>query len=120
VSRATDRAHRTSTGTLLVVDVAGERRSFSGAAVDIALDDAFRGRLRRVPGALAALHQDRIAPALPARVRIRAYDGVDSVRLTFDVHAAAQLIAGDPARRGYGFLHELAGEFTGECVVGGV
>jgi hypothetical protein len=119
VSRATDRAHRTSTGTLLVLDVRGERRAFSDAAIDIRSDGPFRGRMRRLPGALAALHQDRTATTLPARVRIRAFDGVDSVTLTFDVRAAAQLIAGDPVRRGYGFLHEMVGAFEGECRVGG-
>jgi hypothetical protein len=119
VSRATDRAHRTDTGTLLALDVRGERRTFSNAAVGIAREGRFAGRLRRLPGALAALHQDRTAPALPARIAIRANDGVDSVALTFDVRAAAQLIAGDPMRRGYGFLHELVGSFTGVCAVAG-
>jgi hypothetical protein len=119
LSRATDRAHRTDTGTLLVLDVEGERRTFSNAAVAIERTGRFDGRLRRLPGALAALHQDRIAPALPARIRVHADDGVDSMALTFEVRAVAQLIAGDPVRRGYGFLHVMVGGFEGICAVGG-
>jgi hypothetical protein len=119
LSRATDRAHRTSTGTLLFLDVDGERRSFPDPAVEITLDGRLAERVRRLPGALAALHQDRIGPALPARIRVRAADGVDSLGLTFEVRAAVQLIAGDPVRRGYGFLHQMVGEFTANCTVAG-
>lgn len=118
VSRATDRAHRTATGILLVVDAGGERRTFS-TAVTVQLEGRLTARTRRLPGALAALHQDRISPALPARIVVRAYDGVDSVELVFTARAAAQLIAGDPARRGYGFLHQLVGTFAARCRIAG-
>ncbi|MGH7506285.1 MAG: hypothetical protein ACRELX_11565 [Longimicrobiales bacterium] len=119
VSRATDRAHSTSTGALLIAELAGERRSFPDANVRIRLDGRFGGRLLRLPGALAALHQDRIAPALPDRILVRADDGIDGVEIEIRVRAAAQLIAADPVRRGYGFLHEMVGTFTASHRIGG-
>jgi hypothetical protein len=119
VSRATDRAHRATTGTTLVCDAGGERRSFGSAAVRIGYEGRLQHPLRRVPGALAALHQDRIAPWLPALIHVRADDGVDRIELEFVPRAAAQLIAGDPARRGYGFIHQMAGAFDATLRLGG-
>jgi hypothetical protein len=115
VSRATNRAHTRSGGTTLIAEVAGERRVFSGGAIAIDRSGSLNGDLRRLPGALAALHQDRRAPRLPAEIVVRATDGVDRVDIAFRPRAAAQLIAGDPVRRGYGFLHQLVGEFDAEC-----
>jgi hypothetical protein len=43
---------------------------------------------------------------------ITALEGNDRLRLLFDARAAAQLIAADPMRPGYTFLHELVGSFT--------
>jgi hypothetical protein len=111
VSRATNRAHSHATGTMLLVDAAGERRTFSGPGIRIDYHGRLATEMKRVPGALAALHQDRIAAPLPARIMVHADDGVDAITINFQPRAAAQLIAGDPARRGYGFLHEMVGEF---------
>lgn len=111
VSRATDRARRACGPAMLTVDVAGGRRTFRGAAVSLRPVGRFAGRLRRVPGALAVLHQDRLAPALPSRLLVVAGDGVDELTVDFRVRAAAQLLAADPTRRGYGFVHEMVGEF---------
>ncbi|MBV8201409.1 MAG: hypothetical protein JOZ15_12370 [Acidobacteria bacterium] len=112
LSRVSNRAHHPAGPALLVADVAGRRRTFSGPAVEIAYEGRLETRLRRLPGALAALHGDRAEPHLPARMMARASAGVDHVEIDFRPRAAAQLIAGDPHRRGYGFLHEMVGDFT--------
>jgi hypothetical protein len=112
LSRVTDRSHRRTGNPVLVVQRGDRRRSFGGQTVRVEYAGQLTGRLRRVPGALAALHPDRATPRLPARVIVRAGDGVDHVEIAFEAHAAAQLIAADPVVRGYGFLHEMAGSFT--------
>jgi hypothetical protein len=112
LSRTTDRAHRKASRPLLVVQDAARRRVFAGRTVELVLEGVLEAEPRRLPGSLAALHGDRAAPRLPARVRVRADDGADRVELEFRVRACAQLIAADPARRGYGFVHELVGEFS--------
>lgn len=112
VSRTTDRTHRHAGPARLEVEVAGRRRSFSGPAVRIAREGTLAVRLRRAPGALAALHPDRRAPRLPARVRVSASDGFDRVEIDFRPRAAAQLVAADPGVAGYGFLHEMVGEVS--------
>jgi hypothetical protein len=119
VSRATNRSHTRQTGTTLVALADGQRRTFPGDAVSIVPAGRFREPIRRLPGALAALHQDRRSPALPAKIEIQATDGVDSVTIEFRTRGCVQLIAGDPSRRGYGFLHEMAGEFDAECRIDG-
>jgi len=73
---------------------------------------------RRLPGALAALHQDHARLQLPRRLLIRASDGIDHVTVEFTGREAAQLIAGDPIVRGYGFINEIAGEFICEGKLG--
>jgi hypothetical protein len=118
LSRATDRSHRRAGNPVLVVQVEHRRRTFGGSTVRLETDGRFDGRPRRLPGALAALHQDRAAPRLPARVRVRADDGRDRVDIEFVADAAAQLIAGDPVVRGYGFLHEIAGRFSAPARIG--
>jgi hypothetical protein len=89
------------------------RRTFSGLAVNLAYSGELEEPLRRVPGALAALHQDRSKPRLPHRLEVRASDGFDELRLLFEPYAAAQLITADPIVRGYSFIHEMPGAF--EC-----
>ena len=103
LSRATDRQHRRVGNPVLIVQRGSRRRTFGGRTVAIDYAGQLDGRLRRLPGALAALHQDRATPRLPARVTVRANDGRDRVEIVFTARAAAQLIAGDPAVRGYGF-----------------
>jgi hypothetical protein len=104
---------------MLLADVAGERRSFASGLVQLEYQGRLTQPLRRLPGALAALHQDRIAPPLPERILVRAADGVDSVEIEFKPRAAAQVIAADPARRGYGFIHEMVGRFEAICRIAG-
>ena len=121
VSRTTDRTHRDHGAALVVVESSAGRARFRGPAVDIRLRARYEGGpLRRAPGALAALHQDRATPRLPGRVELTARDGIDAVELSFIPRAAAQLIAGDPARRGYGFVHELVGTFEATLRLNGV
>ncbi len=112
LSRATDRAHRHVGNPVLVVQVGKRRRTFGGRTVELDYAGRLGGRIRRLPGALAALHQDRATPSLPVRLTVRADDGRDRVEIEFTARAAAQLIAGDPAVRGYGFIHEIVGAFA--------
>jgi hypothetical protein len=111
MSTATTRTHASSSGGTLLVDAGPERRLFSGSFVQFTYEGRFTQRLRRLPGALAALHQDRRLPTLPARVTVAARDGFDEVEFVFTPRAAAQLIAGDPMQPGYGFVHEMVGSF---------
>lgn len=119
LARTTNRHHTTFGPALLVADTPAGRRTFGSEQISIAFSGRLDTRLRRVPGALAALHGDRANPGLPARLEVDAADGADHVRLRFDARAAAQLIAGDPMRRGYTFLHELVGAFSAEGTIGG-
>lgn len=118
-SRATTRAHVPLTPPLVIADTPRGRSVFAGASVTIDHEGLLDVRLRRFPGALAALHQDRARPHLPRRIRIHAGDGVDALELALDVESAAQLITGDPAVAGYGFIHELAATFTASGTLGG-
>ena len=120
LSRTTDRAHRTTSRPLLVAQDGARRAVFAGRAVELGFDGLLEAEPRRLPGSLAALHGDRAAPRLPARLHVRADDGADHVELEFRARACAQLIAADPAERGYGFVHELVGEFSAVSRVRGV
>ena len=68
---------------------------------------------------LAALHSDLARPRLERTLLLRADDGTDRVEIRFTARAAAQIIAGDPVEPGYGFIHELVGEFEFTARVGG-
>lgn len=105
-ARTTDRAHRHG-ATSAWCTVAGRTRRFH--RVRTRYVGRFAGPLRRVPGALAALHADRARPDLPARVEVVADDGVDRIEASIDVHDACQLVTADPAVPGWSFIHELFG-----------
>ena len=120
LSRTTDRAHRRSSRPLLVAQERTRRAVFSGRAVELRFDGLLEAEPRRLPGPLAALHGDRAAPRLPDRLHVRANDGADHVELEFHARASAQLIAADPAEPGYGFVHELVGEFSAVSRLRGV
>jgi hypothetical protein len=121
LSRVAGRDHRRSRGEpMLIVDAGGRRRRFVGRAIAYQWDGVLDVPLRRIPGALAALHSDRARPRLPSRVHITADDGIDHVEIQFGPRAAAQLIAADPSRAGYGFVHELLGEFEFAARIEGV
>jgi hypothetical protein len=121
LSRTTDRAHARTSRPLVVVQGAGRRRrTFAGRTVEVWLEGRLAAEPRRLPGALAALHQDRAAPRLPELVTVRCDDGADRVELEFRARACAQLIAADPAERGYGFVHELVGELSWASRIAGV
>jgi hypothetical protein len=117
--RLTDSRHDLTQPPALVVHVAGRRRTFSGPSVEIQERGRLTGRLRRLPGSLAALHSDRADQDLPATVTVRADDGFDRLELEFTARAATQLVVADPQVRGYGFIHEVAGEFRCEGRVAG-
>jgi hypothetical protein len=118
-SRLTDRGHRATSGAMLHVEIAGERRVFADPSLRIRLGGRLPAPARRLPGALAALHQDRLAPPLPAWIAVTADDGVDLVEIEITPRAAVQLIAADPARPGYGFIHEMAARFAARCRIAG-
>ncbi|MBJ7603395.1 MAG: hypothetical protein JF888_09445 [Candidatus Dormibacteraeota bacterium] len=118
--RICDRDHRRFGSPMLSIVIGSDRRSFQGAAVSAhcpTQPPSFR--LRRLPGAMAALHQDHVRPRLPNVLRIEARDGLGHVALEFRPRAGAQLITAEPTTRGYGFIHELVGEFQSEGNVDG-
>jgi hypothetical protein len=110
----TDRTHRHIGQPSLTVYASKRRRTFRGHSIKLAYDGTLDAIERRVPGALAALHQDHVRVRLPKRLTVHANDGIDRVTLEFTGRSAAQLIMGEPIVRGYSFIHEIAGEFT--CV----
>jgi len=116
-TRATDRGHRRGVRTLGVHGAI--RKMFRGGCVTVSSEGSFDEPLVRIPGAMASLHSGRSRPALPRRVLITAEEGHHHLRIDFTVRAAAQIIAGDPVVRGYGFLHELVGGFSCEGTVAG-
>ena len=120
LSRTTDRAHRRTSRPLLVAQDRARRAVFGGRAVELGFDGLLEAEPRRLPGSFAALHGDRAAPRLPGRLHVRADDGADHLELEFRASACAQLIAADPAERGYGFIHQLVGEFSALSRVRGV
>jgi hypothetical protein len=117
VARAT---RRDGSGGPPVLAVHGRRRTvLRGDSVRVRGVGRYQGDLVRLPGVLAALHSGRSRPHLPARVVVEGRDGVADVRVELTVRAVAQVIAGDPVRRGYTFLHELVGEAVCEGRAGG-
>jgi hypothetical protein len=118
-SRATTRDMRVVTTCVIIADTPAGRRVFGGGSIDVQYEGEIEASVRRLPGALAALHQDRVHPPLPGRVTLRAADGIDALTIEIDVTAAAQLITGDPAVVGYGFIHEITGSFTASGTVAG-
>jgi hypothetical protein len=119
VIRTTDRTHMRGEPPALVAYHGALRRSFVGPRVNVRNEGWFEGPVRRVPGALAALHSDRAEPRLPAIVRVVADDGVDYVALEFEARGATQLVTADPAVPGYGFIHELVGSVRFEGSLAG-
>lgn len=112
LSLLTDRLHRHLGRPSLTVQAGDSRRTFSGDSVRLEYGGTLEGAMLRIPGALAALHQDRAHVQLPKTLRIDAGDGIDRVTVEFTARTAAQLIAADPSARGYSFIHEIPGEFT--------
>jgi hypothetical protein len=119
IGRTYDRAHRAGGRPVLVVHSGGRRRLFTGSTVRVDTAGVLDARPRRLPGALAALHSDRARPALPAEVHVGVDDARGHVRLRFRAAAAAQMITAEPAERGYGFIHELPGEFEASGAIDG-
>ncbi|MFN0103827.1 MAG: hypothetical protein ACKV2U_17305 [Bryobacteraceae bacterium] len=118
-ARTSNRAHSSLGAPWLSVHRNGISRRFPEPLVACHFEGSWQGRLRRLPGAMAALHQDRARPSLPRRVTILGAEPPDELTLTFEAVAAAQLIAGDPAGHGYSFIHQIAGTFQMEGRLGG-
>jgi len=117
--RMTDRTHTRGEPPALVAYLGDLRRYFVGSRVIVRYEGWFDGPIRRIPGALAALHSDRAEPRLPANVHVVADDGVDHVTLEFQARGATQIVTADPAVRGYGFIHELVGSVRFEASLAG-
>jgi hypothetical protein len=111
-ARTCDRRHRHYGDSFLLADLGGARRRFSANDVSVRLNGRFDGVVHRVPGAMAALHQEMTRPDLPAGVELVAIRGGDRVHISFKARAAAQFITADPVLRGYGFIHELIGSYS--------
>jgi hypothetical protein len=112
--RVSNRLHDSFGPAQLMLVGEQRTRTFRGSAVSIRPQGLAKPPLRRLPGALAALHSDRREPELPDRLRIEAAAGLDWLRLEFETVSAAQLIEGETVQPGYSFIHELAGRFTVE------
>jgi hypothetical protein len=118
-TRVSDRDHRRHGRPLLLVHAGGHRHTFVGRCVTVEYVGRLAVRPRRVPGALAALHGDRAQPRLPAEVVVSADDGRATIRLRFRGTAVAQVVTTETAMRGYGFIHEIAGDFEAEGTIAG-
>jgi hypothetical protein len=119
VARTTDRRHQPCGSPFLIVQTERGARRFVGPSIEMTTGPLRVSRPRRLPGAIAALHQDRAEPSLPATVSIRANNGFDQLELRFAAQASAQLIASDPMVRGYAFIHEIVGDFAATGRLGG-
>ena len=113
MSRTTDRAHRHPGPLTLSADVGRTRRTFVAPHAQVEYAGELEPLTRRLPGAMAALHQGRARVRLPHTARLRADDGKYSVAIEYTGRSALQVITADPIAAGYGFIHEIAGEF--EC-----
>lgn len=119
LSRTTDRAHRPRTPLTLAVDLKRHRWSFTAPIVAVEYDFAVAAPARRLPGAMAALHLDRSRPRVPRAMRVTAGDGRDSLEISFTAISVIQIVTADPIAHGYGFIHEIAGEFAYTARLGG-
>ena len=119
-SITTDRSHHRTGQPSLTIVAGRRRRTFRGPAIGFDYEGTLDMIERRIPGALAALHQDHAHVRLPKRLTIQADDGLDCATLEFTGRSAAQLITGDPMVRGYSFIHEIAGQFTCAGRLGGL
>jgi hypothetical protein len=119
IARATDRERRSPSRWSMIVDQDSKRRAFIGATVSVSRSGIAAPPERRLPGAVGALHADRVAPRLPAQIQVVADDGIDHVVVDFRVRASAQIIAADPMRRGAGFINESVGEFSATLSIDG-
>jgi hypothetical protein len=111
-TRDTTRDGAVVAGPIVLVDTAAGRRIFQDASVSVSLSGELEPPRLRLPGAMAALHQDRRDPRLPARMSLRCEDGFDVLEIEFRGESACQLITAEAAGSGYGFIHEIAGTFS--------
>jgi hypothetical protein len=111
VARTTDRTHQVCGPFTVLLDHDGHRRSFTAGRVRASWSGTSDPPRRRLPGALAALHDDRRQPRLPSRLHLTARSGRDELELEFTGRSVAQLILADPAVAGTSFLHEMSGRF---------
>ena len=111
LARVTDRPHRLVAPAHLMVVHRRQLTRFPPGSIALQFEGRLESALCRLPGALAALHADRVRPILPAWVRVEGRVGLNWIRLIFKAKAAAQLIEGEPMRSGYSFIHELVGDF---------
>ena len=113
MSRTTDRSHRRRGPLTLTADHGRSRRTLVAPHASVEYGGELEPLARRLPGAMAALHQGRARVRLPRTARINADDGKCSIAIEYTGRSALQVITADPITSGYGFIHEIAGEF--EC-----
>lgn len=109
VARTTDRRHDAHSPLFVQLELGGREHVFPPESVRLDYSGCLATRPRRVPGAMAGLHADRRLPRLPSRIRVEGERGDRWIEVGFESEHAAQIIAGDPARPGYGFIQEVAG-----------
>jgi hypothetical protein len=115
----TNRSHQHRGPATLTLDDGARRRTWTGSQLHLQLSGRLEHLDRRLPGALAALHQDRAHPSLPRSIAVEADDGFDRAVLQIEVESAVQLITADPIARGYSFIHEMVGDFFYRTNIGG-
>jgi len=118
--RTCDRAHRRFGTPFLIADSRRARRRFAPECVTVKYGGYLEAPLHRVPGAMAALHQEMAEPRLPGAVGIDAKQGDARVTIEFTARAAAQFVTADPEIRGYGFIHEIVGAYHAAGTMAGL
>src|SRR5207244_1161479 len=91
ITRTTNRRHDRVDSGSLVVRARGRQRTFSGPRIAVSTTLGTYQLTRRLPGSLAALHQDHSAPLLPRTAVISVNNGQDWVRIEFRGQSAMQL-----------------------------
>lgn len=118
--RTCNRAHTHFGKSFLVAVSRQTRRRFAPDCVTVTYGGFKESPVHRVPGAMAALHQEMAEPRLPGTVEIGVRQCDDRLTIEFTARAAAQFVAADPTVRGYGFIHEIVGEYRAAGNLAGV
>ena len=108
-ARACDRARRHYGPAFFCATTAERRIVFPPERVSVSFQGALGPVDRRVPGVLAAIHPDRLRPALPRSIEIVSAEGSNTLRLVVEGSSAAQLLLAEPTRPGYAYINEIAG-----------
>ncbi len=116
-ARTTNRAHSIIGATWFSIHREGPDLIVSPGEIDCKINLAPK-TLRRVPGAMAALRQDRANPLTPQSVTVCGKGSSFDLRFSFTASDALQFIAADPAGGGCSFIHETSGNVIVDGIIG--